>query len=298
VAALATAVVAAVQGGPAGARLGVIETPGSASQWWSGPYAMIGLYATLAFAVAMVAARLGAPRRQVALSGLVGPALLASAYAIAGTGGSVDPGSVAVAGSAATGSLGTIAPTGSGADVRIAVLVAAVAGLLASTGVAMRRTRSVVPAPVGPVGAAVWPAEGSGAVVATRAAAVAEPVTEVPPKAKATRRGRADAAPKTTRKAAADPAVPAQRKPARKAADAKPAAPAGKTAPRKSTPRKAARDAAPQPRPEPVAETREERRIETTSERLSRREREHVKWMENLLNTPPDPTLTTRRSSS
>jgi hypothetical protein len=32
-------------------------------------------------------------------------------------------------------------------------------------------------------------------------------------------------------------------------------------------------------------------------ERLSRREREHVKWMENLLNTPPDPTLTTRRKS-
>jgi hypothetical protein len=31
---------------------------------------------------------------------------------------------------------------------------------------------------------------------------------------------------------------------------------------------------------------------------MSRREREHVKWMENLLNTPPDPTLTTRRRSS
>jgi hypothetical protein len=301
VAAVATAALAAVRGGPPGARLGVIEAPG-APAWWSGPYAMIALYAILAFTVAMVAARLGAPRRQVALSGLVGPALLASAYAIAGSGAPVDPAAAtAAAGSAAP--FGTVASAGSGGDIRVAVLVAAVAGLLASTAVAMRRARAAVPAVAG---AAVWPAEGSGAVVTTRPTAVMEPAAPAAP----TRRGRAatlDEAPKPTRKArpartagtaataraartaatvaAPAPAVPAQRK-ARKSA-----APS-----RKSAARKAAAPAevpAVAPAAQPV-----ERRLATEAERMSRREREHVKWMENLLNTPADPTLTTRRSSS
>jgi hypothetical protein len=298
-AALATAVLAAVRGGPSGARLGVVEAPGAASQWWSGPYAMVGLYATLAFTVAIIAARFGAPRRQIALSGLVGPALLASAYAIGGSGGS-DAGTVA-AGSAVTGAIGSGTSAGSGGDVRIAVLVAAVAGLLASTAVAMRRTRSVVPAPVG---AAVWPVEGSGPVVTTTAPAPPAPAltTTVVETPKPTRKAKATADP------APAPAVPAQRKAtSRKAASAKPtsAKPAStrstapKPAVRKPAGRKApAVDVVAQARPEPVAETREERRLDATAEGLSRREREHVKWMENLLNTPPDPTLTTRRSSS
>jgi hypothetical protein len=316
-AALATAVLAAVRGGPSGARLGVVEAPGSASQWWSGPYAMVGLYATLAFTVAIVAARFGASRRQIALSGLVGPALLASAYAIAGSGGPADPGATTdsvAAGSPVAGPLGSVASVSSGGDVRIAALVAAVVGLLVSTAVAMRRTRSVAPAPVG---AAVWPAEGSGAVVATRPTPTIDPVTEAPPAP--TRRARAstiDETPKASRRAtgAPDPApsVPAQRKPtSRKAAAPKSASPKSASpksaSPKSASPKSASpkptsrkptsRNAVPEVRPEPVAETREERRLEP-AERMSRREREHVKWMENLLNTPPDPTLTTRRSSS
>jgi hypothetical protein len=301
-AAIATAVLAAVRGGPGGAPLGVVEAPGSASQWWSGPYAMVGLYATLAFTVAIVAARFGASRRQIALSGLVGPALLASAYAIAGSGGPVDPGSATgsvAAGSPVSGSLDAVASASSVSDVRIAALVAAVAGLLASTAVAMRRPRSVVPAPAG---AAVWPAEGSGAVVTTTRAAPPTP----------TLADTVARTPRTTRqaKSAADPtpSVPAPRRPtSRKAAAPKQAAPKSaspkvaspKPASRKPAGRKApAVDVATEVRPEPVAETREERRLEPVAERMSRREREHVKWMENLLNTPPDPTLTTRRSSS
>jgi hypothetical protein len=324
-AAIATAVLAAVRGGPGGAPLGVVEAPGSASQWWSGPYAMVGLYATLAFTVAIFAARFGAPRRQVALSGLVGPALLASAYAIAGSGGSVDPGSATgpvAAGSPVGGSLDSLASASSVSDVRIAALVAALAGLLASTAVAMRRTRSVAPAPVG---AAVWPAEGSGPAVTTAVAASATATRGTATRARANpavaRPAVATVAetPRTTRKAkrAADPApavpapsapapsVPAQRKAtSRKSAAPKSASPkvaSPKPTSRKPAGRKAAAvDVAAEVRPEPVAETRQERRLEPVAEaeRMSRREREHVKWMENLLNTPPDPTLTTRRSSS
>jgi len=288
VAALASVTLAALDGVAAGARLGVIEAPGR-SDWWSGPYPMVGLYATLALTVAATARRLGASRRQIALSGLAGPALLASAYAIAG---------------------GT-----SDGDVRTATLVAAAAGLLASTSLALRAADPVA------LTAASAPVEDPARTAAlAEAARRARAVEEVP---RPRRARKSSPSPATTTVSSAEPAarkgsgrrsttttattteaapssttstasagVAAKADPGRKrktperpvetGAQAKPA-----TRERRAAAKAASTPAASTPAPAPSSVT--------DTEGLSRREREHVKWMETLLNTPPDPTLTPRR---
>jgi hypothetical protein len=325
VAALASAILAAIQGGPTGARLGVIE---SASHWWSGPYAMIGLYAALALTVALIASRLGASRRQIALSGLIGPALLASAYAVAGNG---PAGSAGSAGSTASGggpltSVGSVDVVGtfsSGGDVRVAALIAAAAGLLSSTVVAMRSSRSTVrtsagattvtwptvaqvapavaPAPPPPPAPAPAPARAPAASArrATSAGASTKPARKARTKAASS---PAPAAPAPAAAPAAPPppapasaAVPKQRKSAASAAVPKGRRSAARKRTAPAEPVAAKVPAAPTPAPDPSVA---ERLAAAPGERLSRREREHVKWMENLLNTPADPTLTTRRRSS
>ena len=68
-------------------RLGVIDAPSVVPvAWWSGPYLMIATAAVLGIAVAAVARWAGARRIGVALCGLAGPAVAASAYLIAGPG--------------------------------------------------------------------------------------------------------------------------------------------------------------------------------------------------------------------
>jgi hypothetical protein len=100
-------------------RLAVIDAPSIVPEaWWSGPNLMIGVSAVLGFVVAAVARWGGAHRFGVAVSGLVGPLVVAAAYLIAGRdgGGSqhVEPFLAAL--------------IGSGAGLCASVLVAAVPG--------------------------------------------------------------------------------------------------------------------------------------------------------------------------
>ena len=318
VAALASVTLAVVEGGPAGARLGVIEAPTAPSDWWSGPYPMIGLYATLALTVALTASRLGAPRRQIALSGLVGPALLASAYAVAGSGaagtgaagtgaGSAVAGGPTIGGSAKDAAAAVDAASAiAGGDVRVAALVAAGVGLLASTLIAMRGPRPALSAARTALTTTLVDETAVTVAQAPLAPAPAPPPAPAPARAPASSPARAKSA---ARRAGTldETARPTKRSKSRSTATAKPAAhdaaptaqgTTGIPAPRGPAERKATgRKRAARAQPE-VAVPAEVRLPVDDNVRMSRREREHVKWMENLLNTPPDPTLTTRRRSS
>jgi hypothetical protein len=69
-------------------RLAVVDAPSIIpAAWWSGPYVMIAAAAVLGVGVAAVARWGGARRLGIAISGFAGPALVAAAYLIAGTGG-------------------------------------------------------------------------------------------------------------------------------------------------------------------------------------------------------------------
>ena len=76
-------------------RLAVIDAPSIIpATVWSGPYAMVGAAAVLGIGVAAVARWGGAKRFGTAISGFAGPAVVASAYLIAGDGdsaGQLDP---------------------------------------------------------------------------------------------------------------------------------------------------------------------------------------------------------------
>jgi hypothetical protein len=66
--------------------LGVVALPTvSGMDWLPGPYSMVAITAILGLGVALVARWGGAHRIGVALSGLAGPAIVAGAYAIAGS---------------------------------------------------------------------------------------------------------------------------------------------------------------------------------------------------------------------
>jgi hypothetical protein len=70
-------------------RLAVIDAPSIIpATVWSGPYAMVGAAAVLGIGVAAVARWGGAKRFGTAISGFAGPAVVALAYLIAGTGDS------------------------------------------------------------------------------------------------------------------------------------------------------------------------------------------------------------------
>jgi hypothetical protein len=203
-----------VDGTPAAVRLGVIEssTPG----WWSGPYPMIALYAALALTVAVAARRLGATPVRVALAGLAGPAVVASAYLIATLGGG-DP-TPALTASLAAAVLGLIA----------GAAVALIGPRRPTTAAAVPTSPAVVPVPrAAPAAPAVRPEPAATATLAKWPGGQDAPTTTTTP----TGSGRGDAA----------------------RAEDKP---------------------------------------------LRRREQEHVKWMQNLRDTPPDPELTPRRRAT
>jgi hypothetical protein len=68
-------------------RLGVVDAPSAIPvAWWSGPYLMIAIAVILGAGVAAVARWAEASRLGIALSGFAGPAVVASAYLIAGFG--------------------------------------------------------------------------------------------------------------------------------------------------------------------------------------------------------------------
>jgi hypothetical protein len=132
---IGSAVIGALTHEPyAAPRLGVIDAPSLVPvTWWSGPNLMIAVAVVIGVAVAGVARWAGANRFAVALSGLAGPAVLASAYLIAGPGGTAERGV-------------QFAPYQ-------AALIAAAAGLVASVPVALparRRDRVVTARPTSP----------------------------------------------------------------------------------------------------------------------------------------------------
>jgi MFS family permease len=68
-------------------RLAVLDAPSlMPAAWWNGPRLMIAVAGLLGLVVALVARVYGAGRFGVALSGFAGPAVIASAYLIAGPG--------------------------------------------------------------------------------------------------------------------------------------------------------------------------------------------------------------------
>jgi hypothetical protein len=107
--------------------LGLLDAPAAIppSTWWSGPFLMVGLSAIFGLFVAAVSAWRGAHWPGVALSGMVGPTLIAAAYLTTGW-------ALAMAG--LTASSGAAAPV-------VAALVAAVVGLIVSTAVAAPQQR-------------------------------------------------------------------------------------------------------------------------------------------------------------
>lgn len=128
------------------ARVGVLHLPalGYNGTWWSGSSLMVIACVLTAFAVSIVARWGGAGKIGVAVSGLAGPALLASAYVIAGPGrlGEHEAQSAAYRGS----------------------LIAAAAGLCASVAVTLlRRPQRVTAVTIEPTGKAVG---GLGAALA------------------------------------------------------------------------------------------------------------------------------------
>jgi hypothetical protein len=111
-------------------HLAVLETPGPSisTQWWLGPYLMVAIGAVLGLVLAGATRWIGASKLGIALSGVVGPALVAAAYISA-----------------------ALAPHGLGVSQTSpyqASILAATAGLLASAAVASTqpsRERPAVP---------------------------------------------------------------------------------------------------------------------------------------------------------
>lgn len=111
-------------------RLGTLDVPWliQPTEWWFGPYLMVGLSAAIAVAVAGVARWVGASRLGITLCGFAGPALVASAYLVTGPG--LD-----------TSDSGQIQPF-------LASIVAATAGLLVSAAIGAGAHQPVRTAPL------------------------------------------------------------------------------------------------------------------------------------------------------
>jgi len=111
-------------------RLAVLDVPDliDPSEWWFGPYLIVAVTGVFSAGVALTARWVGAHRLAIALSGLAGPAIVASSYLLVG-------------------------PTEDLTSAYVAALLAATVGLLTSTAVAAARPRpatTVTPAPAGP----------------------------------------------------------------------------------------------------------------------------------------------------
>src|SRR5262245_34093802 len=125
--AIASAMLSAVNHAAVTPGLGLLDAPSAVppGTWWSGPFLMVGLSAGCGLFVAAVSGWRGARWPGVALSGVVGPALIAAAYLTTGW-------ALAMAG--LTASAGFATPV-------VAALVAAVVGLMVSAAVAAPQQR-------------------------------------------------------------------------------------------------------------------------------------------------------------
>jgi len=286
-------------------RLGMIDAPLTGSVgWWVGPYLMVGVAAVLGVVVAATARWVGANRLGISLSGFAGPALVAAAYLIAG------PGTSGAGGAEGADGGGLVAPY-------IASLLAATVGLLASTATAAAHRGEVVPArraaapasarasqPVAAIASLRPPRPAalprSAPVLAIEAAPVVAPPASPPARA--------------IQPAAVTPVASKPTPAARPTPAAKPTSkvkPTPKAKPSKAKPIPAA-VAAPAPAPRPVVDStaiqtgsaeplprrrkgRPERPTRGRKNRLHKREKEHIDWVQNLVNIPPDPELLRRK---
>jgi hypothetical protein len=125
--ALASAMLSALNHAAVTPGLGLLDAPAAIppSTWWSGPFLMVGLAAVCGLFVAAVSGWRGSTWLGVALSGVVGPALIVAAYLTTGW-------AMAMAGM--TESSGATAPV-------VAALVAAAVGLIVSAAVAAPQQR-------------------------------------------------------------------------------------------------------------------------------------------------------------
>jgi hypothetical protein len=259
---------------PATPRLGLIDAPQvtTRADLWFGPFLMVGIAGVLGLAVAGAGRWLGAHRLGITLSGFAGPALVAAAYLIAGLGAGV---------------------TSRRLEPYVASLLAVTVGLLASTAVggvhrrAAQSTPSTTPS-AGPSAVAGGPRRLAIEAAPQPAYAQREPV-------------RAErAAARRVHAIAAKPhssATPSTATPSTASARA-----AGKGA--KATATSSASSPAASPAKAAVvldAVPRQAERLLVTpgseeDKRLRKSERDHIGWMQELVNTPADPDLTRARN--
>jgi hypothetical protein len=285
-----SALIGAAAGTPGSPGLGLLDVPALPAVVGPVP-TLLGTAAVLGVAVALPARRVGVRPLAAVAAGFAGPALVAGSYLVAVGGGQT--------------SLVTVAAVAIGSLAAAAVALRAPARTRTAS-IALPPATPAVPAlelaatpepPAGPAPAPVAePAAGFAAgpagELAAGSAAGPEPV--------------AGAAPVAGAPAGVAPAGPTSGAAAPAGATSGAAGPAGATAAvAASAPVPSARIKAGNVKggagkgrakrgnvkPEAPAATED-------GERLRRDEQEHVTWMQNLLNTPPDPGLVTRRRNT
>jgi hypothetical protein len=267
-------------------RLGVLDDPrfAGSGRWWLGANLMIVITVVLGLTLAAIARKAGASRLATALSGVAGPVLVAVAYLAAGPATGEDTSHI---------------------QAYVASLMAAAAGVLASTAVAIVRraaptATTLVDIPVR--SDATTTAVGASFVPSPRAARPSKPSalsspgtsasTGAPAKgAKSAKVGKAGRAAATAKPAAAKPVAPAE--------------PIGErtSLAKIISPDRPARPVPVSPAPagagsqRVAAGTPEGSGRSDQPERLRRREREHIDWIKNLVNLPEDPLLKARKKA-
>jgi hypothetical protein len=291
--ALVSAVSMAIAGTPAhGITLGVINSPHPLPHrtWWSGPGLMIIMAGLLGLVTATVARWRRGDRLGVALSGLAGPMMITAAYLIAGPGinGEGDPARM-------TSSL--------------AALGATVAGVLVSASIGATQRR--VPTPVAPAPAPVRrpailppmpPPVSRLAAPSPRLAIEAPPrrptaPRRVPHQTPATRPAeRTIDRPTIDRPTIDRPTIdrptidrPTIDRPKDRATERAKDRP--KDRPAERTPERVADRGAERRR-------RDEAVDEVDERRLHPREREHIDWVQNLINLPNNPDLSSPQNAN
>jgi len=261
--------------------------------WWLKPDVMVALAVVFAGAVAALARWVGEPRLAVALSGPAGPSIIAAGYLLVGPGDDL-------------------------ARSHDAAALAVAAGLLASIVIAVlprRRRTSPAPAPAAAPAASLPTLPTSVEVggwdqqLVTFPEPAADPIPPVAEPAPAAERvpttelvpaAFVRAAPAAMTSAWELTAAPHTSMPA--------PAPAEHPTPtvEHPTPMEHPTPLMEHPTPTPAAppsaaqhdtdseRSRWARRLDRDTQRLGKREREHVDWVKHLVSIPPDPTLLTR----
>jgi hypothetical protein len=264
-----SALIGAAAGTPGSPRLGLLDVPALPAVVGPVP-TLLGTAAVLGVAVALPARRVGVRPLAAVAAGFAGPALVAGCYLVAVGGGETSLITVAAVavGSLAAAAVALRAPSARPARPGAAPAEAPTASLVVPTPEPAATPESA--SPPEPVAVPQLPAPPLPAPAQAQAQLQAAPQPASPPEPVA-------AAPAESPAPAAPAPAPVQS--ARiKAGNVKGAA-KGRGAKRGNV------------KPDAPAPAED-------GERLRRDEQEHVTWMQNLLNTPPDPGLVTRRRNT